>query len=106
MISEILFFSFCLFVQKSLTKSDCLTIPLAGSKVVHLRQMIILFFFCTITKIRYSFKVGRKDLYSPCTPVLSPDHLALSPLDAPFGFIGSNSEISVVYSLSANPFTK
>lgn len=43
-ISEILFFSFCLFVQKSLTKSDCLTIPLAGSKVVHLRQTIILFF--------------------------------------------------------------
>lgn len=38
------FLSFCLFVQKSLTKSDCLTIPLAGSKVVHLRQMIILFF--------------------------------------------------------------
>lgn len=86
------FLSFCLFVQK-ITHQERLLDDTIGRKQGGPPKTDDHTFFCTITKIRYSFKAGiKEDLYSPCTPVLSPDHFALSPLDAPFGFIGSNSE--------------
>lgn len=52
---------------------------------------------CSVKRTQYRFEVyqnnnNKNKLYSPCTPQLLQDHLAPSSLDAPFGFIGSNSE--------------
>lgn len=93
------FLSFCTKITHQERLLDKMRMPLAGSKVVHLKQEMRLFLKKDLpnrrnVKRRLKFLRTKKQnkLYSPCTSLLLRDHLAPSSLDAPFGFIGSNSE--------------